>query len=358
MGRKRVMRDAITGTWLVLTCLVPGSAFAQVAVQRIAGGSTCSGCLIETQRLASVSDAALPGSILDFAWAGTLRDGRFYVVTGWSGQELYIANPAGAITQRIGRAGQGPGEYRAPHYVLDVDSFLVVIDVRNRRATYLTRDRLQFVRTTPLSGAPLSRPVALSGNRFLINAIVSGDAGHPLHVIDSDGRVLRSFGQDSRSAGAVLTSHTATRVTAAASDGSVWVAHPNEYRIEKWDSTGRLTAVYERTLTWFPRRTADATGAGLPRITALHEAEPGKLWVEIRTTRPAPAARENRTFPADHSNSETYVEILDMQARSVLTARQFKGWFPYSTGAGLTGSIYDDKTLEPRVHVWTYRLRR
>jgi len=340
-----------------LNCSASDASAQQNPAYRIAGVPTCPDCRIERTLVVEISDRAMPGALSDYAWVHVASDDRYFVVSGLTGEELYVADRTGTIQRRIGRTGQGPGEYRAPIHVVETGSAFWIVDPKNTRITSLEkRDfTLQGTRTLPLF--PLSSPIE-HGTRLILNGMIKGNAAaQPIHIYSSNGALLRSFGADNPNQNATPTSKTMTRVVATGQNGVVWSASPFEYRIEKWDTTGRRVATYVRELEWFKARTATESSEGLPHIRRLHEDKDGLLWVEIGIIRQD--RTKTRSVPFDHSRSETYMEIIDPSSRRVVAARRFQGVFGFLANGGLFESTYStDKGGLPRVHVWTYELRR
>jgi hypothetical protein len=342
------------------TVQAPRHITAQVPQFRILGAPTCANCVIKKELVRRITDRTLPGALLEYASAHVARDGRSFVVSGEDGRELYLADANGQIVRRIGRSGEGPNEYRAPNYVLELDSFFVVFDTRNSRATYLAKQDLRAVKSVRLTANPLIAPIPLPMNRYAANVVKlsSGQAASkPISVIAASGTTIRSFGLDTRK-GQSITSKALTRILAPGRGGVIWAGYPEEYRIEKWDTAGQLLAVYQREVEWFRPRDSNSRESGLPHLRSLHEDENGALWVTIGTVKPNPAAKRG-AFPFDHSLSETRVEVLDMSARRVIASQTFPSWFPQDVMGGLFQTIYTTtEGGDPLVQVWTYTLSR
>jgi hypothetical protein len=79
--------------WLTVVACATQPVAGQLSTHRISGSAVCSACTIEKRLVGEITDRLLPGSLLDFGWVGVVRDGRFFVMSGWMGEELYVANP-------------------------------------------------------------------------------------------------------------------------------------------------------------------------------------------------------------------------------------------------------------------------
>jgi hypothetical protein len=339
----------------------PAIAAGRQAPIRITGTPTCASCRIERRVKVEVTDKAMPGALIDYAWVHAASDDRYFVVSGVSGTELYLADRAGVIRKRIGSEGQAPGEFRTPMYVLEYDSSFRVIDPKNARITTLGKRNLGATKTSNFPFFPLSNPVKL-GNAFVLNARLQNgprtEANQPLHMFSVDGVRIRSFGADPRAPiPNPPTARSLTRVVSAGSNGTILVASPSAYRIERWDSAGKLVAIYERDLSWFRPRSLSEPSQGLPHVRQIHE-ENGVLWVQIGTIKQPPTPGKV-AIPFDHSKSETFVEVLDLKSGKAVAAKRFTGFYAFPVMGGLYSSTFStDNRGEPRVQLWTYDLIR
>jgi hypothetical protein len=107
--------------------------------------------------------------------------------------EVRIFNHRGQFLGRIGRTGQGPGEFQWPTRLQRVPEGLEVVDLRLRRLTFFSLEG-ELLRTEPLghfAELPLSASVALRGGSTVAETAVfaSSDQGaHPERLIIFSGR--------------------------------------------------------------------------------------------------------------------------------------------------------------------------
>jgi hypothetical protein len=202
---------------------------------------------------------------------------------------------------------------------------------------------LTVIRTDRVPGRSFSYPAAFGDGRYALNAsMYSGEqVGQPVHIVSPDGRVLRSFG-GGRGLG---SEYALIRVVSVARDSTLWVTHPSTYRIERWDSTGHLLAVYERRADWF--RAYDAgipPRAGSPRVVSAREDAAGLLWVKLGIM--------------DSAGIENIIEVLDPKTLRVVASARFLGPSTPLIGVFLHSTMKELPDGQPVLKVWGYRLRR
>ncbi|WP_420128477.1 6-bladed beta-propeller [Longimicrobium sp.] len=153
--------------------------------------------LTEVLRLGSVSGDEAFGRVMDVELGPT---GRIYVADDLS-WNVVAFDGAGRLLRRVGRRGQGPGEFERPWY-LAVDRYdsLFVWDGALARISVFGPD-FRFARSFPAPG-----PWTVSGfsvrpdGTLLVGAFAPG-AARSIHVLARDGRVLRSLGPSADAAG-------------------------------------------------------------------------------------------------------------------------------------------------------------
>jgi hypothetical protein len=341
-------------TVILLSCL-PASAHGQTKPILIQGLPSCPVCTIERYQLSTITDASLPGgAIVEGGEVHVNSDLTFLLITGPRWDEVYVADRSGNLVRRVGRTGRGPGEYIGPTYVVEVPSEYWIVDVVLHRITRLSKVSLEVVGTMTLPpGELIGAPVPFADGSFVLRADIRtrDRIGFALHHGSVQG-ILRSFAP----ADTILPGRVAPPlVLAKTRDGSgVWAAHVNQYRIEKWDTAGRLMSIHERNADWFSVRTDGRRPPGqrYAAILGIHEDSSGRLWVHaaIRTT-----AADGIRF--DPSRSESVVEILEPAEGRVLATERFPdvaaastmgGFFQMVPRSTLGGSL--------EIEIWGFRL--
>src|SRR5687767_10713985 len=109
---------------------------------------------------------------------------------------------------------------------------LFVPDLAPSRLTVIGPD-LQFAGVINSSRLPT---FVLQDRTFIIadQIATAGAIGFPIHRMDTDGRILRSFGADTPQHRPDLRLIT-TRVVSVGRNGTVWAAAPGRYVLERWD---------------------------------------------------------------------------------------------------------------------------
>jgi hypothetical protein len=338
----------------------------QVPVQVISGGATCE-CRLGRYVVATITDSLYEGgtSLNPLSLVSSTLSGGFFIA---GSAHLWFADRTGHIVREVGRVGRGPGEYRSAQFVLEQRAGHRVYDQRLRRTTLLTRGSLAVAGTAPLPFFSFDA-VLFSDGRSVQSGRhrAPGANGHPLHLIDAAGSVVRSFGGEERwlKAGrenpdSVIGEHHFQRALAPSGDSAIWVAHTNRYRIEKWDTAGRLIAIYERRSRNFPPidRTVWEAGEhggiiGVPKIRRLWEDPQGLLWVMTDVK------RRERTKPMGQSEPEIYdtiIEVLDTGQRKVVAAGVINGLVFKMRGPLFYHSTYRESLkLEPLIDIWAFR---
>lgn len=125
-------------------------------------------------------------------------------VTRHSTAGIYAADPMsnsivqlgrdGDFIRRIGRRGEGPGEFQMPTVVRATDNGIAVLDQSASIKVFDTAGVVQ--QTVRLQPAPTSRRdfLVLSNGDFVVTGTVSL-SDHAIHVYASDGRYIRGLGQ-------------------------------------------------------------------------------------------------------------------------------------------------------------------
>jgi hypothetical protein len=162
---------------------------------------------------------------------------------------IFLYDAQGRILRTIGRRGEGPGEFQyLRHIDVGVGDTIYVVDGARRLVVYARNGA--FVRSGRLP-FPVDQIRVLPDGRLLAVADVRTPAlaGLPLHLLDRNGDLMRSFGKQN-----VLTDPAypgiMVRKVAVGRDGSLWSA--NRTVFEQWDAGGNLTYVAQRHTPLLP----------------------------------------------------------------------------------------------------------
>lgn len=366
VAKRRWCWSARLGLVLVGLALAPGLVRA-VQVETILAVDMCAACGIRV----------VPGPVWRGEWvegAGDVDrtdDGRFTYVPSNFADHFMIVAEAEELPQRVGRSGEGPGEYGYIRFVRPHDGRFHVFDAMLRRRTVLDAD-LGVVRITNMPVGQLWGVEVLRDSSYVVNARL--DFSHEpvknaLHLFGQDGELIRSF--DPRP---VDNSVVLGRAFAEARDGQLWAAHRKEYRIDLWSlETGELVKALVRKADWFP---VDFEGAGRgprrdappsPSVLDIEQDADGRLWVMIRVATdrwtdafektPEDAHPEYGEYRlADvHVGYDTVVEVIDPTVGAVLATTTVDQALAFLR-RGIASSLHEPADGWPARRFWQLQL--
>lgn len=315
-------------SWLVL---LPLSGAAQVPIVEL-GGPSCPGCEIALEPVLTLGDPDGPG-MLEGAFNNVRVDsrGRYYVFAVGS-PYFWVFDESGEILRRVGRAGQGPGEFgMIGEIIVDPSDSLFVMDPALGRMTVFSPD-YRPVRSVAVG--PLARGQGLFlGTQMVINAgIHTPDRiGYPLHLVNRNGEVVASFGSLTDGAyRADLREVLDSRELGASKGDSIWVGRINQYVIERWLATGEIVDAMQREPQWFPAWWAPEADADSPPVPLLVDLSQrgDTLWVLIKVAGEdwrsgvEPDGRLARVTDRD-AYRDAILEAIDLTRGEVLASRRF-----------------------------------
>ena len=269
-----------------------------------------------------------------------LADGRFVMTFDQTPGEFTVFAADGSSFRRIGRQGEGPGEYQRAYRVRDHGGRFHVFD-QFRRMTVLDAD-FTVVRTARVpclecTGLDLE---ILPGGSVALNSL-DARKGEPwmtardwfaIQVVGQDGEFLQQL--DEVTVEDLAPVEEFRRHLEVAPDGSVLSAHQRRYRIDRWDpETGELLSAHARDVDWFPAPDPDRR-YGPPNpppslVTGMELDAEGRLWLSL--ARPAADWRDRLEGPGRSGNPEggggwrygpgswqDVIEVLDLESGRVL----------------------------------------
>jgi hypothetical protein len=240
------------GPWVLggLVVFAPQAGLAQEP-ERVRTTDPCDGCRIVVDTVAHLAARDGPGILADETLLEMDAQGRLFAldyVTA-SGQVL-VFDEEGSHQATIGRAGDGPGEFRMPWGFVRDGQTMAVFD--RRRGIIAWIDLNEGIRRTASFTHPVRQAVRLSDELWIANSFIGHPdvAGHIYHRIRApDYALAGSFGQE----GVVDLERDPTwvRHLTRESDSSFWSVPKNSLRVELWMSTGRRTRVLKYDPSWF-----------------------------------------------------------------------------------------------------------
>ena len=312
-----------------------------------------------------------------------LADGRFVMAFDAAPNEFTVFSANGAEYRRVGRAGEGPGEYGHVLFVREHGDRLRVFDRASRRITVLDPADYEVVGTVPAmcwrcdagdmatlpNGATVlnfARPAGGYEQYETLDELRAAARWRFIHILGEDGQPRVSMdGAPGDQLG------TGFRHLDVAPDGSLLSAPALEYRIDRWDpEAGDHLGTFLRDADWWPEDSpAPPPGPAVrPPTTmeAMHMDEAGRLWVYV--SRPTTDWRDHveRTGLSEHMGEWRYgpgatewvVEVVDLEARKVVASqvvdvapRPFARFFAPGWLA-----VYDDERIVPMYRMYRMRL--
>jgi hypothetical protein len=335
-------------------------ATAQVTV-RVDSTAACTTCQIELGLSLELSGPFQDGSLPHAGLMLLGEDGRVYGLFEGHRDQVHVYGPDGSFSgQQIGGRGEGPGEFQALTYMHLQEGVLRTFDAFLLRRTDFDLRTGEVLRTVslPLHWQSL---VLEEGVTVLSGSVATRDAaGHPLHVYDADGVWLRSFGFDEPVLRPDLRSRL-HRQLAASGASTFWAAWMNAYRIEEWDTEGRLVRVLVGDRSWFEPwevrpgpRSRDIPPS--PSVRDISVDSEGLLWVLF--TVPAANWADALSDEVDVDGSalllpgrpyrESILEVIDPLAGHVLARRRIPAGGLSFAGPGTLVSSWIDADGLPR----------
>ncbi|MCY4573893.1 MAG: hypothetical protein OXF01_13950 [Gemmatimonadetes bacterium] len=272
-----------------------------------------------------------------------LSDGRFVMAFDDAPYEFTVFSADGSAYRRVGRRGQGPGEYGHVWTIREHGDRLHVFDRAGMRMTVLERD-YEVVGTMPVvcffclaadmavlpDGSTVLNfgvPEGASERDKTPQELMAAERWLTVHIMGEDGQPRLSMDMADRTEGGEPFRHLEI-----APDGSLLSARSTEYRIDRWDpATGEHLESVLREADWWPEvNPAFSGGPDQPpptRMEAMHVDEAGRLWLYIN--RPTRDWRDHveiglpveGAFRYGPGATEWFVEVVDMEAGRVIVSQ-------------------------------------
>jgi hypothetical protein len=128
--------------------------------------------------------------------------GNEIFVSDASNNRVIVLDPAGRLVDVIGQPGEGPGEFRQVHDVFGQDGGILILDA-NRRFSLWERTPKGFTLEDHRNYQMVTRSACRLGDEFVVHAPVPQRG--VIHIYDSSGEHVRSFGHLYRSDNLAVT---------------------------------------------------------------------------------------------------------------------------------------------------------
>lgn len=309
-----------------------GDAQARVRIEDV---RTCSACTIRLEELAIIRAPDTARAFDRHTFLAPDSRGGYLVSNGVHAENILLFDSQGRFVRAIGKAGDGPGEFR--------NIAALVVSAGDTIHAFSTHHTVfswsgEFIRSHyVLNGARINRALSLPGGKLLLQAMVATPelAGLPLHIADSDGRVLKSFGA---LPGEYTTGQFWERFRAIALSraGGFWSLAPNRYEVGHWSGDGELQRVLVRQCSWCASWDTWSGAPARDRPPAIFgsvmEDTTGLLWVLTSVSdakwtpyQPTAGRREAPPPPMRHEDAmwDSILEVIDPSEGRLVHMQRF-----------------------------------
>ncbi len=357
-------RRAVLVAWLAIgTSAATGTATAQRLIS-IPTKPMCQTCTITLDSIAVLG--ANEDSVTLSRSSNVVRgsNGRFYVGPLYDAGKIAVYDDNGKFIHTAGRQGRGPGEVPTVDFLSIGPGDTIAVFAPGKVVIFT--EQLRTTQDVTLNA--LARGGILVGSTTIIIHAYTGHPStprHPLHVFSLNGQLQRSFGADAES---TTTADLAAgyRWLAQGQQGSLWVARPNQYQFELWDTAGVLLTRLTGAPPWFEAWDSYPQGAPYdskppPQVVALARGTvqnhlwilsyvPDESWSPHRQ-----AGRERPVIPAlQHDLFDSVLDVIDVASGELLASRRLDIGVDGFAGPGLL--YVRDETPSGLIVVRLYRL--
>ena len=322
----------------MIVFLLSATATAQGTVAvRVPDDPTCAECSIRVQEIVRIQgrdQLTSPPALVRMD-----SKGRYWILPGQEPALVY--DSVGNFLRRLGRKGNGPGEYWAPidavglpgdsTLLVDLTGYAAVLNpewAETRRVRMPAALRPSVVVNWP-------HEIVMAGSVQTPEAI-----GLDLHVLSFDkatARIVQSFALDN---GEFRPGMSASYVLTRSADGVIWAANRGRYRVGLWRPNGVALRVLQREPSWFreesPSWAGNHTTPPPPYLSGLHVDNNQLVWalvaVPARTWREAWAGVQEGTREVSvrqlawEKLYDVIVEVIDPIAGRVVAREKLSAY--------------------------------
>ncbi len=290
----------------------------------------------------------------------------YYLIT-MPPTQIAVYDSAGVLKHLIGRSGRGPGEFTTLTRIVigPSDSVLALDDFGRRASIFDPSD--SFIRSFVLKVAQTAASSAhwLADGSFLVGGLTlaEGRAGFPLHRLNPEGDVVRSFGAYPAVYDPAYDVRGMRRSTIR--HDTLWATRIDRYAIDVLSLDGDHLRTLIRRAPWFPDRERTPSGPWgtylpPPYMEDLSFDADGNLWVVMVLGRPewVPDKQVDYVSGARREYWRTLIEVLDPKSGRLI-ARTFMDQF--CDGFTEPGVIYthrEDEQGDVVYDIWDIALVR
>jgi hypothetical protein len=351
---------------LINRCLFPLLALAIPSAA--AAQKNCSPCKLDITPVVTLGTQSGIGELTELTAITRDRSGRYWVAAA-NGQEIAIFDASGKPAKRIGRKGKGPGEYQFISMMTAVGDEIHVFDDRNATLTVLNSNG-RVIRTMAMPTV-LAAAHTTNGSLVVNSLIRTRDkVWSPLHVLNSKGAVVRSFGEQGEAFRSDIPFSGHRRI-APSSRGGVWSAMVTRYEIERWADNGSRQQIIAPRTEWFRPHTSTPSFTPeeppLPILAAIREHRPRYLLAMISVAdaqwksslRPAKTTSHELTHAPTSLNDyfDTLVEAIDIETGKRVASRRMDVFSSRFVDSDHLASYSEYGEGIPGVTIWRVQLQ-
>jgi hypothetical protein len=290
------------------------------------------------------------------------RSHRLYLADAFTGASISVFDTTGALLKKFGGKGAGPGEFGFIQFMeFDASGRLHVFDITNGRRSIFSPE-LDLIETRPFPLAITHGGVVrLPDGSFVVNQprTTAREIGKPVHVVDANGRIVRSMGEVDGPIRPDRSMQSFVRFLAPGGPGLIWVGHMNQYVLELLDSTGTVQRRFSRNVPWFSAWTRfqvpSLQNPPLARMAAITRDSADRVWVAVNAAdenwRDAVKPSSGRfggyraTPPQDYWDS--VIEVIDGQSGRVQASLRLDSYVVAFVGDHYLISYGEQRDGEP-----------
>lgn len=324
----------------------------------IDGGPSCPACEIRLRAVALLGNPRDPSSVSPNAAGsdcslGQLSTGEFVLGAVVGGGEIFVYDHEGAMTRRIGRRGQGPGELSGSlKLAVGQGDTLFVLDNDQARLSVFESSG-DFVRSFPAPNRVRSFVLLNDGN-LLFHRTPSGPEDALFHLTNSDGSRSQQFGDVAQD-----LPELDGQVIASADPHGFWTASIWRYELLRHKSPSSLEQKVTRRVDWFPSggKYVDGMPFSIPSppvLKQLWDDGAGRIWVYSLV--PDASWKPNIPLTPNYEwarlNFDTVIEVIDLGTGKVLAFGRYDEMLGTVCGSPLAYAVVESEDGDTRVQVF------
>ena len=307
------------------------AAQPQVRTVIARGTPSCTTCVIELTRIATVGKADDPILLMNYSEVKRGPRNMLIVTNSIGASPSVLAfDSTGRFVKEIGRQGQGPGEFSGWSWYLGMgraDSLYF----RDRGDRYqVFAPSFEFGRPIPFSDFNAYPLLALPNGNFIVRTYPRRGQpyAHQALLVSPDGVPVRPFGFITPEEGEAFPTASSRSYSLTRDRAGFLVARRNQYDIQRFTLDGQRNFILTvENSPWMIPWMVDPA-APFTEVEALRDAGQDRVWVIGRV--PAQGAtRFTRANTASwgtrrEETLSTIVELIDLARGSVIASRRFE----------------------------------